>query len=169
MSVSYFVWYISIGKSVSPVLMASIFSIEFKPHLLPTFFGKIKVLQLLRRIFLDPRSSATCAAVLPKTVRFGRLPVTGGRSDLSPHASHALWIWSICRFDQSYWSSRDAIGFTCHSLPRWRNPTGRGMSFDDLLQHDHGNQITDQDKYNRPPITSALPHLHITYANDPNL
>ena len=51
---------------------------------------KLKVLQLLRRIFLDPRSSATCAAVLPKTVRFGRLLVTGGRSDLSPHASHAL-------------------------------------------------------------------------------
>ena len=29
-------------------------------------------------------------------------------------------------------SSRDASGFMCHSLPRWRKPTGRGKSFHDL-------------------------------------
>src|SRR3954467_4664305 len=41
-----------------------------------------------------------------------------------------------------------ASGFTCHSLPRWRKPTGRGMSF-----HDLSSMITE--------IRSTIPRVQL--------
>ena len=106
--------------------------------------AKRKDLHLLIWTFLDPRLSAKSTAILLKIVRFSRLLVTGGRSNLSlPCIScTANMIYILIRpilliYACCYWI------YVLQST-RWLKLTGRGKSFDDLLQHVHGNQITDQ-------------------------